>query len=89
MKVLVLYRPNSEHARVVEDFLRDFERQHARTDLPVEILDLNTRDGASMASIYDIVQYPGILVVDSFGSIVRSWQGMTMPLMAEVAGSAV
>lgn len=88
MKVLVLYRPNSEHARVVEDFLRDFKNQHGRSDLPVEVLDLNTREGASMASIYDIVQYPGILVVDSFGSIIRSWQGASMPLMAEVAGSA-
>lgn len=87
MKVLVLYRPNSEHSRLVEDFLRDFQQRYTRTDFPLEILDLNTREGASTASMYDIVQYPGILVVDSFGSVVRSWQGATLPLMAEVAGS--
>lgn len=86
MKVLVLYRPNSEHARSVETFLHDFEHQYAK-DVPVEVLSLDTRDGASTASLYDIVQYPGVLVVDSFGSVVRSWQGETLPLMSEVAGS--
>lgn len=88
MKVLVLYRPNSEHATAVETFLHDFERQHTDS-VPVEVLSLDTRDGASTASIYDIVQYPGILVVDSFGSIIRSWQGTSLPQMSEVVGAAL
>ncbi|MGB4759268.1 MAG: hypothetical protein WBP26_04355 [Candidatus Saccharimonadales bacterium] len=88
MKVLVLYRPNSEHARMVETFLRDFERQYAH-DIPVEILSLDTRDGASTASLYDIVQYPGVLIVDSFGSVVRSWQGENLPQITDIAGTFV
>lgn len=88
MKILVLYRPNSEHARLVETFLGDFERQHADS-VAVEVLDLNTREGANTASVYDIVQYPSILVVDNFGSIIRSWQGDSLPLMSEVVGAAL
>lgn len=86
MKVVVLYRPQSEHSRIVEDFLRDFDRRYSR-EVAIETVDLNTREGSSMASLYDIVQYPGILVVNSFGSVIHSWQGVELPLMSEVAAS--
>lgn len=84
MKLVVLYRPNSEHARVIEDFMRDFERQvgiKART----EILNIDTREGAAAASLYDIVQYPGLLVTTDDGQMLHSWEGTVLPLMNEVA----
>lgn len=85
MKLLLLYRPNSEHTSIVESFLRDLERQSSLTD-KLETMDPNSREGAATASLYDIVQYPAVLVVDDFGSIMRSWQGEQLPRVDDVAG---
>lgn len=82
MKVVVLYRPNSEYARRVEDFAKELERQYqARIDL----LSLDTRDGASTASLYDVMQNPAILVLANDGQLVKDWQGGNMPLMNEIS----
>jgi hypothetical protein len=86
MKVLVLYRPNSEHARTVEEYIHDFQRRHAEERL--EILNVDSRDGSAMASLYDVVQYPSILVVQDDGYVQRSWEGDQLPLMDEVASYA-
>ena len=43
----------------------------------------------AMASLYDIVQYPAIMVVRPDGGIVRAWQGDVLPLMSEVASYAL
>lgn len=83
MKVLVLYRPNSEYARVVEEFIRNFE---ARTDGShrLEVLNLDSRDGNAIAMLYDVMQYPAVLVLQGDGSLQKSWEGGTMPLIDEV-----
>lgn len=84
MKVIVLYRPNSDHARAVESFARDFERQHD-IGAKLELMSVNTRDGAAMASLYDIMAYPSILALTDDGAVLNSWIGPTLPLMDEVA----
>lgn len=84
MKVLILYRPRSEHGRVVETFIRDFKTVHAGTRL--EVLDIDSRDGSAMASLYDIVQYPAILSLRDDGSVMNSWEGDRLPLMNDVVG---
>ena len=83
MKVIILYRPTSEHAETVEAFARDFVRQQA--DRRIELLSVDTRDGASLATLYDIVNYPAILALSDDGQLLQNWQGSTMPLMNEVA----
>ncbi|HEX8762231.1 MAG TPA: hypothetical protein VF733_00540 [Candidatus Saccharimonadales bacterium] len=88
MKVLILYRPDSEHATLVETFVRDFEHQHDALSGKIELLSLNTRDGAAMASLYDIWAFPSILVLGDDGRALNSWQGEPLPLMAEVAAYA-
>jgi hypothetical protein len=84
VKVLVLYRPNSDHSSAVETFVRDFERQHD-VGSKVELVSVNTRDGAAMASLYDILAYPSILALSDDGSVLNSWIGPDLPLMDEVA----
>lgn len=84
MKLLIFYRPNSEHARSVEMFIRDFQRQYA-TDAKLEIMDLDTRDGAAMASLYDVLQYPAFLAAADDGVLIRAWEGKELPLMADIA----
>ncbi len=86
MKILVLYRPNSEHGRVIEDFIRDYQRNHQADHL--EVLSLDTREGSATATLYDIVQYPAIMIVQGDGSVQKIWQGDSLPLMDEVAAYA-
>ena len=86
MKVLALYRPNSEHGRLVEEFIRDYQR--AGHSGVIEALSVDTREGSAMASLYDVMQYPTILVTRQDGSIIRSWQGDSLPLQNEVAAYA-
>lgn len=84
MKMLIFYRPNSEHARPTEEFIRDFQRQH-HVDAKIQTMNIDTREGAATATLYDIVQYPGILVARDDGSAIKLWQGAPLPLMDEVA----
>lgn len=85
MKVVVLYRPNSDHARDVETFVRDFQRQHDLGNSKVELVSVNTRDGAATASLYDILAYPAIMAIAEDGRVLNIWPGPQLPLMDEVA----
>jgi len=84
MKVLVFYRPHSDHASTVETYVRDFERQH---DLgsKMELVSVDTRDGAAQASLYDITAYPSFLALANDGSVLNMWPGPELPLMDEIA----
>lgn len=88
MKVLILYRPDSEHAREVETYVEDLQREHGGALRRVELVSVNSRDGASTASLYDILEYPSILVLADDGSLINNWNGVPLPLMEEVAGYA-
>ena len=85
MKVLILYRPESEHASTVELFVRDFQHQHDLGN-KIELVSVNTRDGAATASLYDIWAFPTIMVTGDDGRMINMWQGEPLPLMDEVAG---
>lgn len=84
VKLLVLYHPNSEFASATESFVRDFERTHD-VGRNLEMVSVNTRDGAATASLYDIMSYPALLVLSDDGRLLNSWVGMPLPLMDEVA----
>jgi hypothetical protein len=83
MKAYILYHPNSDNARTVEQYIKDFESRHSKK---LEILSLETREGASMATLYDIVAYPALLVTQDNSQLLKEWQGLPLPLMDEVAG---
>lgn len=83
MKSFVLYRPNSEFARTTEQYVRDFER---RKGVRLELVNIDTEEGTQKARLYDIVQYPAILVTRDDGQIMKAWQGEPFPLMDEIAG---
>lgn len=84
MKVLVFYRPNSEHARQVETFVQDLQRQHNVDDRHLVIHNVDTREGAAMCSLYDVMAYPSFVVVDEYGSFVKGWTDGRLPLMDEI-----
>jgi hypothetical protein len=87
VKLLILYRPESEHSTSVESFVRDFQHQY-EAGRKVELLSLNTRDGVATASLYDVMMFPAILALADDGSVINLWQGQPLPLMDEVAGYA-
>lgn len=79
---MVLYRPNSEHSRKVEEFAHDLEHSFGGK---VELVSVDTRDGASTASLYDVMTYPAILALQNNGQLIKDWGGSTMPLINEVS----
>ena len=87
MKLLVLYRANSEHSRSVEEFIGYFKQRDSQTE--VELLDVDSVAGSSQAALYDVVQYPAILALQTDGSLQKLWQGEQLPLVDEVESYVV
>lgn len=82
MRVLVIYKTESDHAREVFDYLRDFERQ---TGHQIEEVDPESREGADFCRVYDIVEYPTILALDTNGQLLNQWRGRPLPTISEVS----
>lgn len=57
----------------MEEFAHDFASISASS--AIELVSLDGRDGASMASLFDIVRYPAIVVQAENGSVLKMWQG--------------
>lgn len=82
MKAVVIYKEESDHAREVLDYLRDFERQ---TGHVLETVDPETREGASFCRTYDIVEYPSIAALSDDGVLQNLWRGRPLPTISEVS----
>jgi hypothetical protein len=82
MRLLVIYRPKSEHARVVDEFIFNYEQRGDRTK--VEVVDFDSAAAQSMLGIYGIVQHPTILALRDDGQLMKQWEGPQMPLIDEV-----
>lgn len=84
MKVIVLYRPNSEHSRQVEEYVADFERFHPGE--AIETLNVDSIDGSHQAELYGVMEYPAIVAKADDGSMQQKWQGLDkLPLMNDLA----
>ena len=86
MRVVVLYRPDSEHGRLVEEFIHNYQSNYGSANF--DVLNIDSRDGNAAASLYDVMQYPAILALREDGQLLRAWEGDTLPLMNEVAAYA-
>lgn len=82
MKVVILYRPNSEQARAVEEFSRDIDRQQ---NVQPQLVDIDSHEGNAMQSLYDITNQPAVIITREDGQVVQYWAGIPLPLMQEVA----
>jgi hypothetical protein len=83
MKVYVLYRPQSDHARRTEEFVHDFQARH---NVKLKVIDVDSRDGIATAGLYDIMMYPAVLATTDDGQVLRAWSGDEVPpLMNELA----
>ena len=79
MKVFVLYHPKSDHGTKVEDYATEFERV---TSKKLELVSLETREGAQKAEVYGVTQYPAIIATQDDCQMQKMWQ--RLPQMSEL-----
>lgn len=77
--ITILYRPNSEQANAVEDFLRELKRER----IDYKTLDIDSREGIDFAQLHDIMQFPTVIATKEDGSPLQTWVG-SLPLIREV-----
>lgn len=65
--------------------MHDFSKVHNKK---VESINVDTREGVALASLYDVMQYPAIVATTEAGSILQIWSGEQLPLMNELAAYA-
>lgn len=82
MKVVIVYRSDSDHGSIVEQYLRDFSRQTGGT---IETIDPDTKDGADLCRTYDIVEYPSVIALADSGQMQNSWRGLPLPTISELS----
>lgn len=82
MKVTVIYREESDHARDVITFMREYQRQTGRE---LAVVDPDTPDGAQFCRTYDIVEYPSVIATSDIGVLQNLWRGVPLPLISEVS----
>jgi len=82
MRTIVLYHPNTRFGGEVEDYAAEFERYKHKK---LELISLETVEGSDLAKLYDIADYPAILVRSDDGSLLHDWQGVPLPLMDELS----
>ena len=82
MKITSVYREESDHAREVFDFLRDFEK---RTGQTIEEINTDSPRNEFFIRAYDIVEYPTILALTDEGKVLNQWRGRPLPMIDEVS----
>lgn len=82
MKVTVVYKDESDHARDVIGFMREYERVTGRT---LDVVDPDTPEGAQFCRTYDIVEYPSVIATSDGGVLQNLWRGVPLPLINEVS----
>ena len=82
MRIVVIYKDASDHAREVIDYLRDFERQ---TGHELEVMDPESREGIDFCRVYDVVEYPTIIAISDGGQLQNMWRGRPLPTISEVS----
>lgn len=82
MRVVVLYREESDHAREVIDYLRDFRLQ---TGHELETLNPDSPAGVQFATTYDIMEYPTLIALSDDGVMQNMWSGRPLPTIGEVS----
>jgi hypothetical protein len=82
VRVVVIYKDESDHAREVLDYLQDFARQTGHT---LETMDPDTPEGIDFCKVYDIVEYPTMIALSDNGSMQNMWRGWPLPTINEVS----
>ncbi|MBR3164131.1 hypothetical protein IKF15_02405 [Candidatus Saccharibacteria bacterium] len=82
MRVVIIWREESDYGREVREWLHDFERQ---TGKEIESVNPDEPEGISIGKTYDVVEYPTILAFRDNGELLQMWRGRELPRMSEVS----
>ena len=82
MRVIVLFKEQTDYARQVSDFIDDFKRQ---TGHELEVIDPESSQGISFTEAYDILEFPTIIAISDEGQIQNQWKGTPLPTISEVS----
>lgn len=82
MRVVVLYKEETDYTRTVLDYLRDFEHQ---TGHALETLDPESGEGVSFCEAYDILEFPTVVALSDDGQLQTQWRGLPLPTISEVS----
>jgi len=83
MKLTILWNEQTDYAREVRDWKRDYIADTG-SDAIID-LDPETIAGERFAALYDILQYPAVVVTDDDGRLMNIWKGTPMPQIDEVS----
>lgn len=82
MRVVIIYKDNTDYTRTVLDYLHDFERQ---TGHQLETIDPETPGGTQFCETYDIIDYPTTIAISDSGVMQNEWRGLPMPTISELS----
>jgi len=82
MRVVVVYKQQTDYARQVDDFLFDFKRL---TGHDLEVIDPESHEGISFCEAYGILEYPTVIAISDSGQMQNMWKGLPLPTMSEVS----
>ena len=87
MKTVIFSREGMDYSRAVSEFAEMFSRKYPQRK--VEVNNPDTREGAAMMSMLGVYRYPAVVVVSDDGRVVQMWQEEQLPLLDDVASSAI
>lgn len=70
MKVIMLFRPNSEHDTSANEYVDNFKRV---TGKKLILMDYDSAEGTELARIHDVTSIPAILALRDDSSLMVSW----------------
>lgn len=82
MRVVIVWREESDYAREVREWIRDFEN---RTGVAIDSVNPDEPNGISLCKAYDVVEYPTILALSDSGSMLHMWRGTPLTSLDSVA----
>jgi len=82
MRVVVIFKDQTDYARTITDYLRDFKVQ---TGHDLETIDPESGSGIQFCETYDIVEYPTIIALSDGGMMQNLWRGLPLPTISEVS----
>ena len=82
MRIVVVYKEQTDYARQVIDYLADFKRQ---TGHDLEVLNPESPEGIDFTLAYDIMQLPTIIAISDGGILQNTWEGLPLPTISEVS----
>lgn len=83
MRAVILYHPAGEGSLAVETYANEYAGLKPGNKL--ELVDPEMPEGARLAELYGITEYPSILTISDDGHLLRLWQGTDLPLMSELS----